>query len=85
MSGQAAIPAATRQNTEKTFQFLLSAKGGNLVQIREAKKTDSEAINILSLDFGYDVVSQEVADNRIGEILETEIDNLWVLSVTLPI
>ena len=49
-----------------------------MAQIREAKKTDSEGINLLSLDLGYDIVSQEVANNRIVEILKSEIDNLWV-------
>ncbi len=49
-----------------------------MTQIREAKKTDSKAISKLSLGLGYDIVSQEMAENRIGEILKSTNDNLWV-------
>ena len=49
-----------------------------MTKIREAKLTDSETINKLSIDLGYDIAPQEIADQRIGEILKSEIDNLWV-------
>ena len=47
-------------------------------KIREAKQTDSEAINKLSTDLGYDIVPQVIADQRISEILKSETDKLWI-------
>jgi len=47
-------------------------------RIREATRNDSESINRLSQDLGYDIVSQSVAEERIKKIIESKIDYLWV-------
>ena len=51
------------------------------MQIRDANLSDAEAINRLSGDMGYEVVSPEVAVQRIGDILRSEADRLWVAAL----
>lgn len=46
--------------------------------IRKAAFEDLSAINRLSAEFGYGVVSEEVARERVRKVLDSEIDELWV-------
>ena len=47
-------------------------------QIREAKLHDSEVINRLSENLGYEFISQEDANRNIGEIIDSENQKLWL-------
>ena len=51
-----------------------------MTKIREAKQVDSKAINIISIDLGYDIAPYDIADQRINNILKSKIDKLWVYS-----
>ena len=48
------------------------------MQIRDAVRADVEAINRLSGDMGYDVVSHAAAEKRIAALLQSADDRLWV-------
>jgi N-acetylglutamate synthase-like GNAT family acetyltransferase len=49
-----------------------------MVHIREARQADAVEINSLSQDLGYVMVSHDVAEKRLAEILESGADKIWV-------
>lgn len=46
--------------------------------IRKAKLTDYSSINKLSVNLGYKSVSDDVARNRLGDLLKSKTDKVWV-------
>jgi len=46
--------------------------------IRDAKPADMPAINRLSAELGYALAPQDVAGQRVADILGSEVDHLWV-------
>lgn len=49
-----------------------------MTSIREATLNDSKAINRLSAQLGYGVISDDVARERFGQVLDAGNDKVWV-------
>lgn len=52
-----------------------------LQMIRQAKSDDAKAINRLSVQLGYGEVTDDVARNRIEQLLSSASDKVWVYQV----